>query len=58
MFLVVGPCQIFNKGSERNYQKHGRGGGSAVEDSQICDFHYQPMYVFTISLGPSTCSVS
>ena len=57
MFLLVGSCQIFNKGSERNSQKHGRGGqggGSAVEDSQICHFHYQPMYVFTISLGPTT----
>ena len=26
MFLLVGPCQIFNKGSERNSQKHRRGG--------------------------------
>ena len=26
MFLLVGPCQIFNKGCERNSQKHRRGG--------------------------------
>ena len=26
MFIVVGPCQIFNKGCERNSQKHRRGG--------------------------------
>ena len=53
MFIVVGPCQIFNKGSERNSQKHGRGGGQLLRTVRYAIFIISPcMYLQSLWAQP------
>ena len=53
MFLLVGSCQIFNKGSERNSQKHGGGEGQLLRTVRYAIFIISPcMYLQSLWAHP------